>query len=176
MDRNTIGKRVTLPYVKTPWEDMSYVGKCKGYEVYLDKLDAELHIFQLIDPTTESKGGFKVAAEVQLTRSYMGKAYQCSYSQVDSKYQGQGLAYYAYKFIMRWGYVLEAGHSQSKGSRKLWWRLSKDRNVQMIAKEKYSREGWIMPERDNKNKELKSDFFDIYEGAKEVNVYAYMVQ
>jgi len=46
----------------------------------------------------------------------------------------------------------------------------------MIAKEKGSRESWIMPERDNKVKELRSDFFDIYDGPKDVNVYAYMVQ
>ena len=46
----------------------------------------------------------------------------------------------------------------------------------MIAKEKYSREGWIMPERNNSSRELTSDFFDIYDGAKEVNVYAFCPQ
>jgi len=175
MDRINIEKKQSLSREKNPWEDMDYFGKCRGYEVYRYIL-SDTHIFALIDPENHTSKGYQTVAEIQLTRSYMNRSWQCSFSRVDSKYQGRGIAFYAYKFIMRLGYVLEAGHSQSIGSRKLWWKLSKDRNVQMIAKEKYSREGWIMPERDNKKKELKSDFFDIYEGAREVNVYAYMVK
>lgn len=175
MDRIRIEKTTHLGLVNSPWETADYCGKCRGYEVYLDK-NAGMHQFIVIDPNKVSKrGNYKVVAEIQLERSY-STSWQCSFTRIDSKYQGNNLAMYFYKFIMRLGYVLEAGHSQSAGSRKLWWKLSKDRNVVMIAKEKYSREGWIMPERNNSSRELTSDFFDIYDGAKEVNVYAFCPQ
>ena len=173
MDRIRIEKKTNLGSTYFPWETMDYCGKCRGYEIYLDRSN-NMHTFTVIDPDPSKvcRGtDYKIVAEIQLERSY-STSWQCSFTRIDSKYQGNNLAMYFYKFVMRLGYVLEAGHAQSAGSRKLWWKLSKDRNVVMIAKEKYSREGWIMPERNNSSRELTSDFFDIYDGAKEVNVYA----
>jgi len=106
MDRININRSVDLGRCDYfICNDMKYYGKCRGYEVYLWKFNKS-HIFQLLDMSDENKNGFKVVAEITLDRSYMGKSWQCSYTRVDSDYQGLGIAMYAYKFIMSFGYVL----------------------------------------------------------------------
>lgn len=175
MDRIKLSKRVSLKYIDSPWEYMDYYGLCKGYEIYREK-NARSHSFTLVDPTNvKGNNKYKVVAETALDRSY-ANSWQCVYTRVDSDYQGNDIALNLYKFILRHGYVLEAGHGQSDGGRYLWWKLSKQSNVIMIAKQKYSRQEWIMPVRDNIKRELRSDFFDLYDNDKQVNVYAFYNQ
>lgn len=170
MDRITLSKTVKLGKFKKYLDDYIYAGACEGFQVYFDKTRNDVQ-FVVIDVDND----YQKVATIDLTRSYKGKAWHCSYTQIDSKYQGRGLAKSFYIFIMKFGYVLEAGSSQSPGSRKLWYNLSKDRRVVMIAKTARSKEDdWVMPERNNKTKELKSDFFDIYDGAKVARVFAFI--
>ena len=178
MERITISPSPKLGNAEVD-STMNLLGKVKSYSVYLYKRNSNERHVVLLDTTKPKKSAGlnvsgKIVGEIFLTRSYAGKAWRCSYTRIDKEYQGCGISIPFYKFLLRRGYILEAGHAQSIGGRFIWWKLAKERDVIMIAKEKYSREGWVSPERDNKKRELRSDFFDIYDGLKDVNVYAYM--
>ena len=110
------------------------------------------------------KGYYESVADIPLEKKTVGglTTYHPSYTQIDNKHQGKGLAKHFYIAISKHlGIKIRSGETQSIGSVKLWYNLAKSRRVKMYG---YRRKhGWSAVIADNKNKEVFCSDFDPYE-------------
>lgn len=110
------------------------------------------------------KGYLECVADIPLEKKTVGglTTYHPSYTQIDNKHQGKGLAKHFYIAISKHlGIKIRSGETQSIGSVKLWYNLAKSKRVTMYG---YRRKhGWSSVVVNNKNKEVFCDGFDPYE-------------
>ena len=109
-------------------------------------------------------GYLECVADIPLEKKTVGglTTYHPSYTQIDNKHQGKGLAKHFYIAISKHlGVKIRSGETQSKGSVRLWYNLAKSKRVKMYG---YRRKhGWSTVIVDNKNKEVFCSDFDPYE-------------
>ena len=118
---------------------MEYIGKLGGYEVY--RADPTEHYdgtsIEVIDPNVvrgKRQPTYKRVMEIELAQLYSKNAWHVNISRVDKKYQGEGLSFRIYRFLLSKipGFILQAGTSQSPGGAYIWYKLSQFKDVIII--------------------------------------------
>ena len=155
------------------------IGRRCGYDVYL-WTDGEQTEIQVLDPNLLYRGerdNLKIVLRLNLLKSENNKrAWWIELVKVDPRYAGKNIAVRIYTMLLKRGIMLEAGHEQSAGGRKLWNKLAKRSDVLLYAKYdngKYSRKKHLV--RYGKNDEVISDSIDVYTNDDMVNLYAVAV-
>ena len=141
MDKNDIRKtRSNLYYT---WEDnKEYKFKTLGWrwnkKIVLEEpadYNGSYRVVRVLDPKVKNSYGHKKVC-VQLELSKEKDGWHVDMATVDRKYQGSGLGFKLYKFLLRnmEDFKLMAGRSQSAGATKLWNKLAKTHDIRITAK------------------------------------------
>lgn len=174
MQRIEMGKRSGLgrfKIVEGITDTFEFVGQCKNLMVYVDQWPGHMEV-EVVDPTNCNRSGLKRVMNIQLSK--YKNSWHVDLVRVDSKYQGNNIApkIYAY-LIKRLNIVLKAGKLQSAGGRRIWASLSKIKGVQMYAMDRQANVYHIDDDIDLG--ELESQEIDIYDGRKQISVFAVAV-
>ena len=99
------------------------------------------------------------------------ESYEISMVQIDSKYQGFGLAPKIYRYLMKKiGITLKAGTQQSLGGRFIWNELAKYKDVQVVGKK--NKECYDMEAGEEREMSTGIDGVNCYDSGK-FTAYAY---
>jgi len=173
-----MNKRVALGYGIID-EDQTYLGSRGGFKIYMDdstdKNYVEIWVYDM-DTSKRMRSAFdnvvttrfKIVAHIELSKDK--RHWHVDLTQVDSRYRGQKLAKRLYSFLLKKGYNLRAGDSQSPGGRYVWNELAKDSSIVVMArKSKYSK---IMDFPKPGKRELVSNMFDLFDTDAEIYAVA----
>ena len=159
------------------YNDWTLLGSFRKLQVWVDdSLMAEgLLEIEVVDPTAahgRSPQRKKRVLEVQLSKSdNFTNSWHVNMTRLDSKYAGRGIAAQAYRYIIKkMDLLLEAGGSQSKGGRKVWYDLAQIKDLTVYGQTKFGKQNPI--KLDHVNREVKLDNKEIYDGPKEMFVFA----
>ena len=177
MDRISFGKAVNLGY--SDLEDMEYIGKIGGYEVYRQDYDYGDYVgtaFDVIDPNVvrgKRQPTYKRVMEIELAQEY-SKAWHVNISRVDKKYQGEGLSFRIYRFLLSKipGFVLQAGTSQSPGGAYILYKLSQFKDVLIYGRTKAGRPAMMIPNDELREMQCYNPSKDAYDSDKEFYMFA----
>jgi len=174
----TMNKRVALGYGIID-EDQTYLGSRGGFKIYMDdstdKNYVEIWVYDM-DTSKRMRSAFdnvvttrfKIVAHIELSKDK--RHWHVDLTQVDSRYRGQKLAKRLYSFLLKKGYNLRAGDSQSPGGRYIWNELAKDRSIVIMARK--SKHSKIMDFPKPGKCELVSDVFDLFDTDAEIYAVA----
>ncbi len=173
-DKITMDKRMHLGYGKID-EDYVLAGRHLGFDIWIDdKIDkdyVEVWVYDRsrtkrtrLDFTNEVVDTFKIAGNFELSKR--GMYWHVDFARVDSNFRGKKLARKFYSFLIKKGYNLQAGDSQSPGGRYVWNELAKDRTITVFAKKSKCSKFVDFP-RPGK-KELKSGLFELFDSKAEI--------
>lgn len=115
---------------------------------------------------------YQCVADIPLSKRVVGgiTTYHPDYTRVDNRYQGKGIMTRIYIEISKLLDIrIRSGNIQSPGSVKLWYKLAKNRNTQMLVFRR--REGWQEVFIDDKRKEIICDWFSPYDCDSSVAVF-----
>lgn len=159
------------------YNDWTLLGSFRKLQVWIDdSLLIEGHIdIEVIDPTIShgrSPQRKKRVLEVQLSKSEnFTNSWHVNMTRLDHKYAGRGIAAQAYRYIIKkMDLLLEAGNSQSKGGRKVWYDLAQIKDLVVYGQTRFGQQNLI--ELDHENREVKLQNKQIYDGPKEMFVFA----
>jgi hypothetical protein len=174
MDRISFGKAVNLGWFDL--EDMEYLGKLGSYEVYRANDDGDSVTIEVIDPNTV-RGvrlpTYKRVMEIELAQLY-SKAWHVNISRVDKKYQGKGLSFKIYRFLLSKipGFILQAGTSQSPGGAYIWYKLSQFKDVIIYGRTKSGRPAMMIPNDELREMQCYNPSKDAYNSVKDFYMFA----
>ena len=174
----TMNKRVALGYGIID-EDQTYLGSRGKFKIYMDDSTDKNYVKIWVYDMDTSKRmrstfdnvvttWFKIVAHIELSKDKCH--WHVDLTQVDSRYRGQKLAKRLYSFLLKKGYNLRAGDSQSPGGRYIWNELAKDRSIVVMARK--SRNSKIMDFPKPGKRELISDVFDLFDTDAEIYAVA----
>lgn len=112
----------------------------------------------------------KIAAELQLFKTPQA-AWQVSLAVVDKDFRGEDLACKIYKYLIRQGFMLQAGSAQSPGGRYIWYRLAQSRSVEIVGRHKWGRK-MVKMRPNHDTKEIFHPDFECYNTDRDSIVYA----
>jgi len=173
-----MNKRVALGYGIID-EDQTYLGSRGKFKIYMDDSTDKNYVKIWVYDMDTSKRmrstfdnvvttWFKIVAHIELSKDKCH--WHVDLTQVDSRYRGQKLAKRLYSFLLKKGYNLRAGDSQSPGGRYIWNELAKDRSIVVMARK--SRNSKIMDFPKPGKRELVSDVFDLFDTDAEIYAVA----
>tara|TARA_R100000353_G_scaffold175617_1_gene146462 strand:+ start:1374 stop:1886 length:513 start_codon:yes stop_codon:yes gene_type:complete len=158
-DRITLSKRVQLGWGSV-YEDLVRLGRVRGFDVYSDEShEDDYRDIWIYDQSRVRKGQYRIVANITLSKR--GSFWHVDMVQVSQWYRGNGIARLAYSFLIRKGYSLQAGDSQSPGGRFVWNELAKDSRLCLFAR-KSPRSRVVDFPRIGKT-ELYTEAFDLYD-------------
>jgi len=177
MDRISFGKAVNLGW--SDLEDMEYLGKLGGYEVYRADPNEfyDGTTIEVIDPNVvrgKRQPTYKRVMEIELAQLYAKNAWHVNISRVDKKYQGQGLSFRIYRFLLNKipGFILQAGTSQSPGGAYIWYKLSQFKDVLVYGRTKAGRPAMMIPNDELREMQCYNPSKNAYDGDKEFYMFA----
>jgi hypothetical protein len=172
-DKITMDKRIHLGYGQIG-ENYVLAGRHLGFDIWIDEIEKDYVEIWVYDRsrtkrqrtvfTNDIVDTYKIAGNFELSKR--GKYWHVDFARVDSRFRGKKLARKMYSFLIKKGYNLQAGDSQSPGGRYVWNELAKDRTITIFAKKsKHSK--FIDFPRPGKN-ELKSSLFELFDSKAEI--------
>jgi len=131
-DRITLSKRASLGWGSV-YEDLIRLGRVRGFDVYSDEShEDDYREIWIYDQSRKRGNQYRIVAYIALSRR--GSFWHVDLVKVDSHYRGNGVARLVYSFLIRKGYALQAGDSQSPGGRFVWNELAKDSRLVLFAR------------------------------------------
>jgi len=172
-DKITMDKRIHLGYGQID-EDYVLAGRHLGFDIWINEIEndyVEIWVYdrsrtkrQRTAFTSDIVDTYKIAGNFELSKR--GKYWHVDFARVDSNFRGKKLARKMYSFLIKKGYSLQAGDSQSPGGRYVWNELAKDRTITVFAKKSKCSKFVDFP-RPGK-KELKSSLFELFDSKAEI--------
>lgn len=172
-EKITMDKRSNLGYGQID-EDYVLAGRHLGFDIWIDEIEKDYVEIWVYDRsrtkrqrtafTKDVVDTYRIAAQFDLSKR--GKFWHVDLARVDSNFRGKKLARKMYSFLIKKGYNLQAGDSQSPGGRYVWNELAKDRTITVFAKKSKCSKFVDFP-RPGK-KELKSGYFDLFDSKAEI--------
>ena len=155
-------------------DDLRLLGRHLGFDIYIDDEEDDCVDVYIYDRKKQKRQRdawcgrvvdvSKLVANIELSKR--GRFWHVDLTKVDSNYRGKKLARKFYSFLIKKGYNLQAGDSQSPGGRYVWNELAKDRTITIIAKKsKYSK---FIDFPTAGKKELKSKMFELFDSKAEI--------
>jgi hypothetical protein len=130
---NNLGKNMEMGSIYVDaLENYELMGTVKGFPVYLESnWKGNPKAVWVIDRKSRVQDKFPIVMSIELGSYYVKrrKLICTMESFVERNYQGIGLGYSVYVFLLKKGFVLASGNSQSVGARKLWAKIVKNPNV-----------------------------------------------
>jgi len=171
MERIEYSKRATLgffiPGRRGFTDGYKKVGRVRGMDVWVEDVDSEGEYLE-VEVTTNIDGRYKRVMVVSLERD--GQSYHVNLTQVDSKFQGHGIAPMVYRYICKkLGIILQAGRMQSPGGRHIWNMVSTYKDMLVLGQR--GKKGKIYRLEQGPDGELVSDKHKVYDGGYSYHVF-----
>lgn len=178
MDRIRMNRKIELGFY-TPDEDAILLGSFRKKQVWYYTFEDMIYV-EVVDPSIVRyalpRDRKKRVLEMQLSKSEdFTKAWHINMTRLDYRYTGQGIAAQAYRYLIKkLGIMLQAGNSQSRGGRKVWFDLAQIKDLTVLAQTKY---GQAYDVDVNKNlREIRVNGRDLYDGERRMYVFASAAQ
>jgi len=174
MDRITMRKREDLGFFAP--DDSILIGSFRKLQVWYTIWEDDMIAIDVIDTSISHKripSRKKRVLDVQLSKSSdFTNAWHIDMTRLDYRYAGKGIAARAYSYVIKkLGIMIQAGDCQSKGGRKIWFDLAKDKGLTISGQTKYGKANIVSV--DKKAREVRLKGKDIYDGNKRMYVFAY---
>lgn len=174
MDRITYGKKNNLGWFEpqSTYTNYKKIGTCKGMTVW-GSVDDDMDNMMDIEVTCTVNNKYKRIMCLSISKTYFDNAWHVDITQVDSKFQGLGIAPMVYKYVMKkMGIILQAGTSQSPGGRYIWNTLAQDDDILMVGC--HGKKGKLVPVEAGEDGEVVacSQYHKAYDGLYQFNVFA----
>ena len=177
MDRISFGKSVNLGYGNPEELDYEYLGRFKGLEVWINKEETGYMQIEVIDPSIQRgkrNPMYKRVMEIELSTESFKKAFHVNCSRMDKKYQGGGLSFRIYRYLLTKipNLIIQAGNSQSPGGRYIWYKLSQFKDVLVYGKTKTGRPAIMIPDDEKREMTCYNPNKVAYDGDKDFYMFA----
>jgi hypothetical protein len=157
-------------------DDSILLGSFRKLQVWYSIWEEDLISIDVIDTSVSHKRiptRKKRVLEIQLSQSEdFSNAWHINMTRLDYRYAGKGIAAHAYRYIIRkLDIMLQAGDSQSKGGRKVWYDLAQAKGLTVSGQTKYGQPYIVSI--DKQAREVMLQGRKIYDGNKRMYVFAY---
>jgi hypothetical protein len=174
MDRITMRQREDLGFFAS--NDSILLGSFRKLQVWYSIEEEDLISIEVIDSSISHKripSRKKRVLEIQLSKSEdFTNSWHINMARLDYRYAGQGIAARAYSYIIKkLDIMLQAGDSQSKGGRKIWFDLARDKRLTVSGQTKHGKPAIVSV--DKEAREVRLQGKTLYDGARRMYVFAY---
>lgn len=141
------------------------VGRVRRMDVWVDN---DMDHYMGIEVTSNIDGKHKRVMCMDLEQQ--GQSWHVNLVQVDSMFQGMGIAPMVYRYICKkLGIMLQAGHMQSPGGRHIWNMVSTYKDMLVLGQR--GKKGKLYPLEQGPDGELVSDRHKVYDGGYNYHVF-----